>query len=61
MKVEVLFVGGSIDADMYEGESVTWIFNADQLCIYTGGKDEESVAASYPAGRVVRVRVVEAA
>lgn len=56
MKIEVLFEGNSLDVEFYEGERVFWEHHEGQLHIYTG---EERVA-SYPEGRVVRVRRIDA-
>ena len=59
MKIEVLFVGSSIDSETYEAQYVSWVFGDDLLVVFTGSSQEESVkAASYPQGRVVRVRVI---
>lgn len=59
MKIEVTFVGASIDMETYEGKFVSWAFGDGQLTIFAGAKLEESHrVASYPESRVVRVRVV---
>ncbi len=59
MKVEVQFIGSSIDMEAYEGEHIEWSFHDGHLHIYVGTKEESDRVASYPEGRVVRVRVVE--
>jgi hypothetical protein len=59
MKLEVQFVGGSIDADTYEGEHIDWNTHEGQITIYVGTKEEADRVATYPADRVVRVKVVE--
>lgn len=59
MKIEVLFIGGSIDRDEYEGEHIQWTLHEGQLDIYVGTKEESTRVAFYPESRVVRVRVVE--
>ena len=59
MKLEVLFVGSSIDSETYEGPYATWVFKKDQLVILMGASKKKVVqVASYPGGRVVRVRVI---
>ena len=59
MKIEVLFVGSSIDSETYEAEYVSWVFGDDLLVVFTGASKEQTAkAASYPQGRVVRVRTV---
>ena len=58
MEIEVQFIGSSIDADTYEGEHITWTAHEGYLSIYVG--TEKDRVASYPEGRVVRVRVIEA-
>jgi hypothetical protein len=61
MKVEVQFLGSSIDVDTYEGERVEWTIHDGQLSIYVGTKDDTDRKASYPESRVVRIRVIEPA
>jgi hypothetical protein len=58
MKVEVQFLGNSLDVDTHEAEYVGWGFMDGQLNIFAGTKDEADRVASYPESRVVRVRVV---
>ncbi len=61
MKIEVQFVGSSIDVDTYEGECVTWLSHEGQVHIYAGKSEGDSPkVASYSEGRVVRVKVIEA-
>ena len=62
MKIEVSYVASSvvansIDVDTYEGEHVDWVTRDGLLTIYTGTKADR--VATYPEGRVVRVKVVE--
>ncbi len=59
MKIEVLFVGDSIDSEVYEAEYVTWVFGDDLLVVFAGEIEGRGTKiASYPQGRVVRVRVI---
>lgn len=59
MKIEVLFVGSSIDAETYEGEYAAWGFVDGKLAIYTGAtKEAATMVALYPETRLVRVRYV---
>ena len=66
MKLEVLFVGSSIDSETYEAESVTWAFGEGLLVIFAGDSPDNPSASSrgvtkvatYPMGRVVRVRII---
>ena len=58
MKVEVKFLGDSIDTETYEAKYVSWVFGDGLLVVFTGpSKGGAAMAASYPQGRVVRVRV----
>ncbi len=59
MKVEVQFLGDSIDMDVYEGEYVDWMHQEGHLYIYVGTKEDAPRVASYPEGRIVRIRVIE--
>ncbi len=54
MKIEVYFIGSSIDVDTFEGDSITWVLDSKQLSVFKSSK----LVASYPESRVVRVRVV---
>ena len=58
MKVEVQFLGNSVDVETYEGERVTWVADAGFVTIYVGTKDKTSVVAAYPEHRIVRIRVI---
>ena len=61
MKVEVQFVGNSVEvlADIYVGEYVTWILDEGQFHVYVGkSKDDPPKVASYPEDRIVRIRVI---
>lgn len=60
MKVEVQFVGSSIDMEAYEGKYLSWVFTDGHLSILEGESEDDTLhmVASYPEGRVVRVRVV---
>ena len=59
MKVEVQFLGNSVDVETYEGEYVTWVSHEGQVHIYAGeSEDNARKVASYPEGRIVRIRVV---
>ena len=59
MKIEVQFVGSSIDVDTYEGEHINWSLHDGQLSIYVGTKEEAERVATYPESRVVRIKVIE--
>ncbi len=60
MKIEVQFVGDSIDVDIYEGAHIQWGKGEGGLLdIYVGTLQATNRVASYPEGRVVRIRVVE--
>ena len=59
MKVEVQFLGGSIDTEVYEGERVTWMIHDGYVSIYVGTEEEADIVAAYPEGRIVRIRVLE--
>ena len=60
MKIEVQFVSGSVDVDTYEGEHINWVFGEGLLVVFSGASKDSAVkVASYPEGRVVRVRVIE--
>lgn len=60
MKIEVQFVGNSIDVDTYEAEHIQWgPVEAGYLDIYVGTLLETNRIASYLANRVVRIRLIE--
>ena len=58
MKIEVLFVGASVDMETYEGDLVTWVSHEGYLHIWEGEDEKAKKVASYPENRVVRVRIV---
>ncbi len=60
MKVEVQYVGDSVDVDTYEGVHVGWAHQEGQVHIYAGASLAKAPkVASYPEGRIVRIRVIE--
>ena len=58
MKVQVYYVGASIDEETYEGKYLTWVFTDGRLNILEGESEDDTLLmlATYPEGRVVRVR-----
>ena len=58
MKVQVYYVGASIDEETYEGKYLTWMFTDGRLNILEGESEDDTLLmlATYPEGRVVRVR-----
>ncbi len=58
MKVQVYYVGASIDEETYEGKYLTWVFTDGRLNILEGESEADTLLmlATYPEGRVVRVR-----
>jgi hypothetical protein len=58
MKVEVQFIGASVDTEVYEADRVTWVADAGYLSIFRGTEEETKLVAAYPEHRIVRVRIV---
>ena len=56
MKVEVQFLGNSVDVETYEAEHVEWIAHAGYMTIYVGTEDKTSAVAAYPEHRIVSIR-----
>jgi len=58
VKVQVYYVGASIDEETYEGKYLTWVFTDGRLNILEGESEDDTLLmlATYPEGRVVRVR-----
>ena len=60
MKIEVYYIGESVDVDTYEAEHIQWGKGEGAfLDIYVGTLLETNRVASYPEGRVIRVRVID--